>query len=87
MSQHRQPVELDYLVVIEQAYDAAGRPTNLGAYVPDLPGCAVLGDSVDEVRESIQIAIQLHLDGLLEDGMLIPPPSARAVTVRARLGA
>jgi predicted RNase H-like HicB family nuclease len=57
-----------YAVVIEQG------PHNLSAYVPDLPGCITTGRTVAEIEANIREAIELHLDGLREDGELIPDP-------------
>ncbi|MEJ0012879.1 MAG: type II toxin-antitoxin system HicB family antitoxin [Bauldia sp.] len=66
-----------YAVVIEKAGD------NYSAYVPDLPGCVATGDTVAEVEKTIGEAIRLHIDGLKEDRLPIPPPSARAEYVEA----
>jgi predicted RNase H-like HicB family nuclease len=60
-----------YAVVIEKA---AG---NYSAYVPDLPGCVATGPTVHETEEAIREAIELHLDGMREDGTPIPPPQSR----------
>ena len=49
---------------------------NYSAYVPDLPGCVTTGQSVTEVEINIREAIEFYLDGLREDGLLIPQPSA-----------
>ena len=57
-----------YAVVIEQA-DA-----NYSAYVPDLPGCVAVGDSLEEVTREIRAAVQFHIEGLREDGLPVPPP-------------
>lgn len=57
-----------YAIVIEQA------GANFSAYVPDLPGCVVAGDSVQEVEAAIREAIAFHLDGLREDGLPVPAP-------------
>ena len=59
-----------YAVVIEQG------ETSYGAYVPDLPGCVAVGETLDEVRELINEAVQFHLEGLREDGEPIPPPKS-----------
>ncbi len=64
-----------YTVVIEKG---AG---NYGAYVPDLPGCISTGMTVEETKQNIQEAIQLHLDGMREDGETIPQPSTTAAIV------
>ena len=60
---------MKYAIVIERAGD------NLSAYVPDLPGCIVTGDSVSEVEQLIREAIAFHLEGLREDGIEMPEPS------------
>jgi predicted RNase H-like HicB family nuclease len=59
---------MKYAVVIETG------ETSYGAYVPDLPGCVAVAETVDEVRTLIQEAIAFHLESLAEDGMLIPKP-------------
>jgi len=61
---------MKYIVVVEKG------PESYGAYVPDLPGCAVIGESRGEVVKLIQEAIELHLQSLKELGHDIPPPSS-----------
>ena len=46
-----------------------------GAYVPDLPGCAAVGDSIEDTKHLIEAAIQLHLATMRADGDPIPEPS------------
>lgn len=48
--------------------------TSYGAYVPDLPGCVAVGDTLEEVKTLIAEAIEFHLEGMLEDGLSIPQP-------------
>ena len=60
-----------YAVVIEKANG------NYSAYVPDLPGCVATGETIEETETSIREAIEFHLDGMREDGMVIPVPSSR----------
>ncbi len=48
--------------------------TSRGADVPDLPGCVAVGETIGEVRELIQEAIEFHLEGLKEDELLVPVP-------------
>jgi predicted RNase H-like HicB family nuclease len=57
-----------YAVVIEKG------PESFGAYVPDLPGCIAVGETRAEVVKLIKEAIELHLQGLQEQGECIPPP-------------
>ena len=56
---------------------------NYSAYLPDLPGCVATGNSIEEVRERMREAIELHLDGMREDGLPIPKPTSLADYVEA----
>jgi len=51
--------------------------------VPDLPGCVAVGDTLDEVEQEIRDAIHLHIEGLKEDGLPVPPPTTLAEYVTA----
>jgi len=66
-----------YAVVIERAGE------NYSAYVPDLPGCIATGESLAETESEIRDAIRFHIDGLMEDGLPIPPGAAVAEYVEA----
>jgi predicted RNase H-like HicB family nuclease len=59
-----------YAIVIEHG------ERNLSAYVPDLPGCVTTGRTVEEIVRNMAEAIELHLDGMREDGLPIPEPSS-----------
>src|SRR3989442_6244033 len=59
-----------YMVVVERG------ETSWGAHVPDLPGCVAVGESREEVLRLIREAIELHIDGLKQDGLPIPAPSS-----------
>jgi predicted RNase H-like HicB family nuclease len=61
-----------YAVVIEKG------ERNFSAYVPDLPGCVSVGDTLEEVKSEIREAIEFHLAGMREDGLPTPTPSSRA---------
>ena len=61
-----------YAVVIEKA------DGNFSAYVPDLPGCVSVGDTVDECAEAIQEAIKGHLQVMRDEGLTVPEPSSIA---------
>lgn len=63
---------MKYAVVIEKS------ETGYGAYVPDLPGCVALGETLTETERLIQETVEFHLDGLREDGVPVPEPSALA---------
>lgn len=49
--------------------------TSYGAYVPDLPGCVAVAETLEEVETLINEAIQLYLEVLQEDGLPIPTPA------------
>lgn len=61
---------MKYATVIERAEN------NYSAYVPDLPGCVATGATIEEVESQLREAIEFHLEGMREDGELIPPPSS-----------
>ena len=48
------------------------RDSDYGVVVPDLPGCFSAGRTIDEAVEMAREAIELHLEGLIEDGKPIP---------------
>ena len=60
----------EYRVVVEQA------PSNLCAFVPDLPGCVSVGDNLDEMRRMIKEAIEFHIEAMVEDGDPLPPQTS-----------
>jgi predicted RNase H-like HicB family nuclease len=60
-----------YAVVIEKG------ETSYGAFVPDLPGCVAVGETVEEVERLIREAIEFHIEGLRLDGQPIPEPTTR----------
>lgn len=62
----------NYLVVYEHDENS------WSAYVPDLPGCVAAGSSKKEVSDLIREAIEFHIEGLREDNLPIPEPSADA---------
>jgi len=61
-----------FLVVVEKANG------NYSAYSPDLPGCVATGKTREEVERNMHEAIEMHLQGLLEDGLPIPEAQAFA---------
>lgn len=60
-----------YAIVIEKA------ESNYSAYVPDLPGCIATGANIEQVEAEIREAIEFHINGLREDGSLVPLPSSQ----------
>lgn len=70
----------EYLVVIEKA----GK--NYSAYAPDLPGCVATGKTRAAARSAIRAALAFHIEGMLEDGLKIPKPSAQSAKVAVAKG-
>jgi predicted RNase H-like HicB family nuclease len=66
-----------YVMIIEPG------ERNYSAYLPDLPGCIVTGTTIEEVRQRMREAIEIHLEGMRADGLPIPKPSTLADYVEA----
>jgi len=66
-----------YLVVIEKAIG------NYSAFSPDVPGCVATGETREEAELEMRAALQMHLEGLKEDGLPIPEPSASVGFIEA----
>jgi predicted RNase H-like HicB family nuclease len=60
MNMHR------FLIIIEDA------GANFSAYSPDLPGCAATGKTRSDAEANMCEAIQMHIEGLREDGLPVP---------------
>jgi predicted RNase H-like HicB family nuclease len=58
-----------YLVIFERS------GSGYGAYAPDLPGCVATGRTLDEVRQRMSEAMEMHVAAMREDGDEIPQPS------------
>ncbi|MYH81686.1 type II toxin-antitoxin system HicB family antitoxin [Candidatus Poribacteria bacterium] len=61
---------MEYVVIFERGENS------YGASVPDLPGCIAVAKTMAEVRELIAEAIEFHIEGLREDGEVVPQPSS-----------
>ena len=62
--------KLNYVAVLERGLNGA-----FGVFFPDLPGCVSAGSSADEAMAEAQDALVLHLEGMIEDGQVVPKPS------------
>jgi len=61
---------MKYLVIVEES--ASG----FGAYVPDLPGCAIVGETREEALQLIREAVELHVASSREQGDVVPEPAS-----------
>jgi len=59
-------------------------PTSWGASVPDLPGCVAVADTREGVEELIQKTIELHIEGMREDGLPVPEPQHDVAIVEVK---
>ncbi len=59
--------------------------TGYSAHVPDLPGCIATGQTLEQTEQRMREAIEMHLEGMREDGDPIPMPTtvAKEITVLA----
>ena len=61
------------VIVIEQAGE------NYSAYAPQVPGCVATGSTEKEAEANMRSALELHLEGMQEDGLTA---ESRDVVVR-----
>ncbi len=61
-----------YLVIVEGGENGE----NYGAYSPDVPGCVAVGDTIDEVLQTMYEALEFHLEGMAMDGEELPESSS-----------
>lgn len=60
----------DYIALIHKDADS-----EFGVSFPDLPGCVSVGATMQEARANAEEALALHVEGMVEDGEPVPPPS------------
>ena len=54
---------------------AIHKDSDYGVTVPDLPGCFSAGKTIDDAVAMAKEAIELHIEGLIEEGEVVPEPS------------
>ncbi|MGH7812655.1 MAG: type II toxin-antitoxin system HicB family antitoxin [Candidatus Binataceae bacterium] len=64
-----------YAVIVEKGRDC------YGAYVPDLPGCAVVAESDTQALTLIREAVDLYLDDLKAKGLAAPRPASHVTEI------
>ena len=60
---------MQYAMIVEKG------ERNYSAYFPDLPGCVATAQTLEELKQVMREALELHLRGMREDGLPIPEPS------------
>lgn len=66
-----------YAVIFEKS------ESSFGAYVPDLPGCIAVGESLAEAKTLIAQAMKQHLEILKTEGQNPPEPTCVAAYIDA----
>ena len=61
---------MKYVAIVEKGENS------FGAYVPDLPGCAVVGETREEALQLIREAVELHVSSMRERGDALPEPTS-----------
>ena len=67
---------MKYAVILEKGANG------FGAYVPDLPGCAVAGETREEALQLIREAVELHIASMRGQGDPLPDPPSIAEYVQ-----
>jgi predicted RNase H-like HicB family nuclease len=49
--------------------------SDFGVDFPDFPGCVTAGVTIEEARQLAEEALQMHVEGMTEDGEGLPAPS------------
>ncbi len=64
--------------MIAKRYALVIEPTATGysAYSPDVPGCAAVGDTIEETRQNFQSALAEHFEAMKGIGEPVPEPQA-----------
>jgi predicted RNase H-like HicB family nuclease len=67
---------MKYVVILEKG------GSSFGAYVPDLPCCAVVGETRQEALQLIREAVEQHVSSMRERGDALPEPASSAEYVQ-----
>ena len=65
----------NYTIIIEKT------ETGYSAYVPDLPGCITVGDTIDQTRKYIKEAMELYIEQLKIEKKVIPEPKTTSEVI------
>lgn len=61
---------MKFLIIVEPT------ETGFSAYSPDIEGCVATGETKEEVKQTMQEAIQFHLEGLQLENLALPEAKA-----------
>jgi predicted RNase H-like HicB family nuclease len=66
----------NYVAIIEECKNGG-----YSAYVPDLPGCVSVGETMQEIETNIKEAISLYIEELQTDKKPVPFPRSQAISL------
>ena len=69
----------EYIALIHKDPDSV-----YGASFPDLPGCISAAATLEDLRPMIAESLDLHIEGMTEDGDAIPEPSSLDEILRSK---
>lgn len=58
-----------FMIILEKV------DTGYSAFSPDIPGCVATGSTKEETEQNMYNAIEMHIEGLIEDDLPIPEAS------------
>ena len=70
-----------YTVIYEKSSNG------FGAYVPDLPGLGVVGETLEETKRLIREGIEAHIQAMREYGETVPEPTSSAEEIEVPVSA
>ena len=77
MTSRKAPVTR-YVVVVD------GKPGAYGMWVPDMPGCTSMGDTMADLLTNAQEALQLWAEDAIDRGEALPKPQSMEVIRKDR---
>ena len=55
--------------------------TGFGAFSPNVPGCGVVADTLEETKSLFAEALEMHLRSMIADGDELPPTEYRSIEI------
>lgn len=69
---------MQYIAVIHKEDDSCC----YGVSFPDFPGCVTATNDLDEVKSLAREVLTMHINGMLEDGEQLPPPTSQDAIIQ-----
>ncbi len=57
------------------------RESDFGVSFPDFPGCVTAGSTLQKAIDMAAEALELHIEGMVEEGLTVPEPSSIEATM------